>query len=48
MNTEPTTSDEETLRAFRRYTHDLWEALMSPSANPELPRLRDYSLTRTP
>ncbi len=47
MNTQAATSDEETLREFRRYAHDLWEAVMSPSVDAELPRLRDYQLTRT-
>jgi hypothetical protein len=47
MNTQPTRSDEETLRAFRRFARDLWEARMSSSAGSELPRLRDYSLTGT-
>ena len=47
MNTQPSTSDEETLRAFRRYAHDLWEARMAQSADSDLPRLRDYPLTPT-
>jgi hypothetical protein len=46
MTTQPAFSDEETLKAFRRYTHDLWEAVMTSPVDSELPRLRDYSITR--
>jgi hypothetical protein len=47
MNTEPTTSDQEVLSAFRRFTHDLWEAVMAPPVDSDLPRLHDYPPSRT-
>jgi hypothetical protein len=45
MTTKPASSDEETLKAFRRYTQDLWQAVMTSPVGSELPRLRDYSVT---
>jgi hypothetical protein len=47
MNTQPNASDQEVLSAFRLFTHDLWEALMSPPVDSHLPRLSDYPLSRT-
>jgi hypothetical protein len=44
-STQPSASDEETLKAFRRYTQDLWKAVMTSPVDSELPRLRDYSIT---
>jgi hypothetical protein len=46
MTTQEASSAEETLEAFRRYTHDLWEAVMTSPVDSELPRLLDYSVTR--
>jgi hypothetical protein len=46
MNTQQATPDQETLSAFRRFTHDLWEAVMTAPVDSDLPRLRDYPVTR--